>query len=190
MNHFKIFFNIIILAIINKLSSLSYIDSSFILPIKKIFLTEDINRIDSTKSPKYDLDSIGYGITFNNTSNISLIPLTLFQNIKVFYKSYEDIVVDETEIQNGNKEMILYVNIDYGLETLFFIFENFGISIPLKYFLIEKDMRQKYGIRFQTNAKQEYITFGKDLIDIMDIEFNDNYNLIINNEEFLIKFDE
>ena len=190
MNPFESFFNIIILAIINELSSLTYIDSSFILPIRKIFLTEDINRIDSIRSPKYDLDSIGYGITFNNNSNISLIPLTLYQNIKVFYKSYEEIVVEETQIKNGNKEIIIYANIDYGLETIFFIFENFGISIPLKYFLIEKDMIQKYGIRFQTNEKQEYITFGKDLIDIMDIKFNENHNLIINNEEFLIKFDD
>ena len=184
---FSNFFYIIILIIIIKLS-ISSIDSSIIFPVNKILLAQDVNEMASPNRIKNDLNSIGFGITFNDSLNISLIPINLFKEIELFFKGFEDIIVRIVKYENGNKEIILFANLYYGLETIHFIFENFGISIPLKYFLIEKDEVQKYGIRFQTNEKQEFITFGKDLIDIMGIELNGQNNLVIKNEEFLTKF--
>ena len=183
------FFHIIILIIINEFS-LSFIDSSNIFPVNKIILAEDMSKILLPYKIKHDLNSIGYGITFNYSSNISLIPMNLFQDIQLFFKSFEDIAVMINENKNGNKEILIYANLYYGIETIHFIFENFGISIPFNYFLIEKDKVQLYGIVFQTNENQEYITFGKDLIDIMGVEFNEQNNFIIKNEEFYTKFDE
>ena len=68
--------------------------------------------------------------------------------------------------------------------------ENFGISIPAKYFLVNTEEYQIYGIRFLSKKDQEYIEFGKDLIEVMNIEFKDEKNFVIKNEEFLIKLDD
>ena len=82
------------------------------------------------------------------------------------------------------------MNLYYGFETIHFIFEDYGITIPLQYFLIEKDETQKYGLRFLTVENQEYIIFGKDLIELMDIEFIDKNHINIKNDEFISKMDE
>ena len=43
---------------------------------------------------------------------------------------------------------------------------------------------------FKSNKNQEYIEFGKDLLDVMNIEFKDEKNFVINNEEFITKLGE
>ena len=189
MKYHFLFFNLIILYLIIKLS-FSSIHNQTIFPLKKIILTDDLNKFGLTNNIRLDLEPIGCGITFNNNSNISLIPFNLFSTIYFFYKGFEDVMSVIKKDKDGNQELIVYANLDYGFETFHFIFENFGISIPLKYFLIEKDEEQKYGIRFLTNENQEYISFGKDLIELMDIEFVDNNNFIIHNDEFISKMDE
>ena len=182
-------FNLIIINIIIKLSFSSIPDSS-IFPVKKIILTDDLNRMLLSNNIRLDIEPLGYGITFNNNSNISLIPYNLFTRIRIFYEGFEDILSLVKTSEDGNKEIILYANIDYGFETFHFILENFGITIPLKYYLVEKDETQKYGIRFLTNENQEYISFGKDLIEVMDIEFIDKNNFIIHNDEFISKLND
>ena len=77
-----------------------------------------------------------------------------------------------------------------NFEITHFILENFGISIPFKYFYIEIQKGQEYKLRFKTKVDQEYIEFGKDLIDVMNIEFKDEKNVIIHNEEFLTKIED
>ena len=186
---FTYYFNIIILYIIIKLS-FSSIQNSTIFPVKKIILTDDLNRFGLPNNIRLDIQPLGFGITFNNYSNISLIPYNLFRTIYNFYKGFEDILTVLKKDEDGNQEIIIYANIYYGFETFHFILENFGISIPVKYYLIEKEEDQKYGIRFLTNENQEFISFGKDLIELMDIEFIDDYNFIIYNDEFISKMDE
>ena len=182
-------FNLIIINIIIKLS-FSSIHESSIFPVRKIILTDDLNKMFLNNNIRIDIEPLGYGITFNNNSNISLIPYNLFTRIRTYYEGFEDIISSVKISEDGNKEIILYVNIDYGFETFHFILENFGISIPLKYYLVEKDETQKYGIRFLTNENQEYICFGKDLIEVMDIEFTDKNNFIIHNDEFISKLND
>ena len=75
-------------------------------------------------------------------------------------------------------------------ETTHFILENSGISIPFKYFYVNKNIDQSYGIVFKTRENQEYIEFGKDLINAMNIEFKDEKNFVINNKEFITKIDD
>ena len=116
------------------------------------------------------MGSKGYGLIFNNNSNISLIPYYLFTQLVAYYKSFEEVVVGPINTQDEYQELIIYAYIkDY--EYLHFILENMDISIPLKYYLTEKEETQKYGMRFISRKDQEYIVFGKDLIDIMEIEF-------------------
>jgi len=96
--------------------------------------------------------------------------------------------VEPINFQDEYMELVIYAYIkDY--EYLHFILENMDISIPLKYYLIEKKKEsQKYGMRFFSRKDQEYIVFGKDLIDIMEIEFKGQNNFIIHNSEFISTF--
>ena len=181
-------YNIIIILLITGLS-FSSIQISSIFPVNKILLTGNLNKLDLATNLKYYIDPKGYGIIFNNTSNVSLIPNNLFDELTAYYKSFEDIIVGYQTYENGLKELIVYATLYYGFETPHFIFETFGISIPTKYYLIEKGESQRYGIIFMTKEDQEYIVFGKDLIDIMKIEFKDENNFIIHNDEFISKFD-
>ena len=181
------FYNIIIIILIsNFISILNQISSIF--PVKKILLSQELTKLDSITNIKRDLGSKGYGIIFNYNSNISLIPYYLFNQIVEYYKSFEDIVMEPINTQNEFLEIVIYAYIkDY--EYLHFILENMDISIPLKYYLTEKKKNsQKYGMRFLSRQDQEYIVFGKDLIDLMEIEFKGQNNFIIHNSEFISTF--
>ena len=93
--------------------------------------------------------------------------------------------------ENGTQEIVIdayFAGEDY--ETLHFILEKLGISIPFKYFYIKKSIEQTYGLVFKTRENQEYIEFGKDLIEAMNIEFKDEKNFVINNKQFIIEFDD
>ena len=181
------FFNIIIfILIINFISILNQISSIF--PIKKILLSQELSKLDLISNIKLELGSKGYGLIFNNNSNISLIPYYLFDQIVTHYRSFEDVIVGPINTQDEYQELIIYAYIkDY--EYLHFILENMDISIPLKYYLTaKKEESQKYGMRFFSRKDQEYIVFGKDLIDIMEIEFEGQNNFTIHNSEFISTF--
>ena len=180
------FFNIIIfILIINFISILNQISSIF--PIKKILLSQELSNLELVSNIKLELGTKGYGLLFNNNSNISLIPYYLFDQIVTHYRSFEDVIVGPINTQDEYQELIIYAYIkDY--EYLHFILENMDISIPLKYYLTEKEETQKYGMRFISRKDQEYIVFGKDLIDIMEIEFEGQNNFTIHNSEFISTF--
>ena len=93
--------------------------------------------------------------------------------------------------ENGTEEIIIdaYFDNENG-ETTHFILENLGISIPFKYFYIKTKIEQNYKLVFKSNKNQEYIEFGKDLLDAMNIEFKDEKNFVINNKEFVTIIDE
>ena len=136
---FFYYLNIIILILFFEFTFSSIEISSFISP-KRIILIENLNKMNKGYIMKGHLDSKGYEIYFNYNSNISLIPANLFSSIKSFFSNYDETV--STVIRyydNGTKEIIIYANLLFGFETIHFIFENFGISIPLRYFLVEKD---------------------------------------------------
>ena len=93
--------------------------------------------------------------------------------------------------ENGTQEIVIdayFAGEDY--ETLHFILENSGISIPFKYFYIKKSIEQTFGLVFKTRENQECIEFGKDLIEATNIEFKDEKNFVINNKQFIIEFDD
>ena len=164
---------------------------SYIFPIKKVIFSNDINKLYSRSSIQVNFESKGYGLLFNPNSNISFIPYHLFNDIKSYFYSDEQIDHSVKYYEDGKQEMIIDANIEgNNFETIHFIFEKFGISIPLEYFLIKKEKKQHYGMRFFSKENQEYIEFGKDLIDIMNLEFNDEKNFVIHNNIFYTKIDE
>ena len=164
---------------------------SYIFPVKKIIFTNNIKDLFSAKNIQINFESKGYGILFNGKSNISLIPYNLFLDIYNYFFHEEDISIKIKKHENGIEEILInaYVEGD-DFETTHFILENFGISIPAKYFLVNTGEYQVYGIRFLSKKDQEYIEFGKDLIEVMNIEFKDEKNFVINNEEFITKLGE
>ena len=163
---------------------------SLIVPIKKIIFTTNIRDLYSKLNIQWNLESKGYGIFFNEKSDISLIPYNLYLDISNYFLADENIKIFVKPHKNGTEELIFNANFeDENPETMHFILENFGISIPFKYFYIEKK-HQEYSLRFLTKKDQEYIEFGKDLIDFIKIEFKDEKNFVIHNEEFLTKIDE
>ena len=76
------------------------------------------------------------------------------EQVRLSIKNYE-ILIQEIVIN------AYFVCGDY--ETLNFILENPGISIPFKYFFVKKNI-STYGIRFKTRENQKDIKSWKDLI--------------------------
>ena len=170
---------------------LNQVESSHIFPIKKIILTNNIKNMCGDKTIVWTLESNGYGIKFNEESDISLIPYNLFEDIQKFYEADEQISLLVKKYENGTEEIIIdaYFDNENG-ETTHFILENLGISIPFKYFYIKTKIEQNYKLVFKSNKNQEYIEFGKDLLDVMNIEFKNEKNFVINNKEFVTIIDE
>ena len=170
---------------------LNIIISSHIFPIKKIKFTNNIKNLCDRRIIEYNFEGKGFGILFNKESNISFIPYNLFNDILNYFSSDEHIILTLKKYENGTQEIVIdayFAGEDY--ETLHFILENSGISIPFKYFYIKKSIEQTYGLVFKTRENQEYIEFGKDLIEAMNIEFKDEKNFVINNKQFIIEFDD
>ena len=188
---FSLFFNITLFIVI-KLSS-SSIEVTSIFPVYKIMLAKDLNHLDKNPYLNWELDSKGIGIIFNKTSNESYIPMSLFEKIKLFYQIYEDMFQQTKIYKNKARELIVYANLERGYEDIHLALEFIGITIPLKYLFVDKGEKfgekRIYRLRFLTRENQEHIIFGKDLIEIMDIEFKDESNFIICNKEFVSKFD-
>ena len=189
------FLNIMIFLIIIKIS-LSSNQISSIIPVKKILITDDVKTLSISRISKYNLNSVGFGIKFDNTSNVSYVPYNLFRDIAYTFKFIED-SNPTIKKMNGIQELTVKTNYFYGFEIIHFILENIGITIPLKYYYIKKETRkdnddeeQEYGMVFLTKEDQEYIIFGKNLIEPMNMEFKDENNFIIHNDEFISKLDE
>ena len=175
--------------ILTKINYISFKRNIF--PVKKIIFSNDIYNLDRTFVIQWNFESKGYGIVFNDKLNISLIPYNLFLDIYNYFAADENIVLSIKKHDNETEEILINAYIeDDNYETTHFILENSGITIPVKYFYLEKDEKHNYGIRFLSKSNQEYIEFGKDLIDAMNIEFKDEKNFVIHNEKFIIKFDE
>ena len=189
------FLNIMIFLIIIKIS-LSSNQISSIIPVKKILITDDVKTLSISRISKYNLNSVGFGIKFDNTSNVSYVPYNLFRDIAYTFKFIED-SNPTIKKMNGTQELTIKTNYFYGFEIIHFILENIGITIPLKYYYIKKETRkdnddeeQEYGMVFLTKEDQEYIIFGKNLIEPMKMEFKGENNFIIHNDEFISKLDE
>ena len=80
------FLNIIISLIIIKLS-LSSNQTSPLIPVKKILITDDVKTLSLSRISRYNLNSIGFGIKFDNTSNVSYVPYIIDQKFVPWRKN-------------------------------------------------------------------------------------------------------
>ena len=178
-----------ILILLNIISIL-FAQTSPVYPVYKIILTEKIDNIYSSSNQIFNcfINIKGVGIKFDLNSEINIIPMHLMETIYHFYRDfYSNFYYFETRAKNEYTELIIS---DYSesLEIIHFILEDRGIVIPInELFILDKESK-RFTYRFLGKEDEDNIIIGKDLIDAMDIKFEDNNkNYIIGNEEFVIK---
>ena len=161
-------------------------------PLYKIIAIDNINKFKSeTNLNHFYIESKGIGINFNNNSDVSSIPMNLFQEIVTFYRIADDYLIDKIEdIKNGYKQYLI-IESTRPKETINFILKDYGITFPLKqlFYSLEDEEDFVYYFRFVSREDQENIIIGKDLIQLMNVTFIDKDNFIINNSEFISKLD-
>ena len=179
------------LLIIFNIFSLSSSKTSSIIPLYKIILTENLSHLEINYLYNFRLNVKGNGIIFNDNSDFSIMPMYIFEEIYKFYRgNYDDIIINIEKLENDYSELTMVSSL-YHLETLHFIFREMGITIPLEQLFVLKDEENHlYSFRFFSKENVENIIFGKDLIELMDINFYDNnQNFKINNEEYISKIE-
>ena len=175
---------------------ISPISSSRVYPIHKFIITNDLNHsnisnINLKEYFHFSLDVKGVGIIFEKSSNVSLIPYHLFKQIKkildVYSSDSNSYILDK---ENDYKEIIIF----YFLNNNFsfnLILEKIGITFPndVLFYRPKDEINKNYFI-FLTKENQENIIFGKNLIDLMKIEFDNDEDFIINNNDFVTHLEE
>ena len=151
----------------------------------------NISNINLKEYFYFSLDVKGVGIIFDKNSNVSLIPYYLFKQIKkildVYSPDSNSYILDK---ENDYKEIIIF----YFLNNNFsfnLILEKIGITFPndVLFYRPKDEINKNYFI-FLTKENQENIIFGKNLIDLMKIEFDNDEDFIINNNDFVTHLEE
>ena len=177
---------VLISIIIAIVFSSSFSKITQIIPLYKLLIAGDINKLKEKEKYNICIKPKGVGIIFNKTSEISIMPEQLFYEITKYYKVVYDLI-DKVETTKNGYSLYLIIECLRPDETIHFILKDMGITIPLKilFYDNEEDEGMVYYFRFLTKKDQENIIIGKDLIDLMDITFIDNTNFIINNKNFI-----
>ena len=182
---------LLILLIIN-LFSFSFSKTSSIIPLYKIILTENISHLEINDIYNFRIQIKGNGIIINNSSDINIMPMHIFTQIFKFYQGcYDDILAKIIKVENDYSEFTMVANLS-NKETIHFILEEKGITIPIQQLFVLKDEEAHlYSFRFLAKEEEENIIFGKDLIELMNIDFKDNnQNFVINNDDYISKIED
>ena len=162
--------------------------SNKIYPLYNFIITSNLNH-EYVEDFFYEyfhfsLATKGVGIIFDYNSEINLIPSHLFRQIKrIMDLSIMDIYSIITKKNEIYEELIIFGEIN-DIISYHYITERIGITIPIDY-LFNRTGFEKFSFIFLTQENQENIVIGKNLIDLMKIEFNENGDFIINNKEFI-----
>ena len=163
-------------------------EKSEIIPVYKIALSRNLSEL--YKNNIYNLiinDLKGVGLIFNSESDINLIPYDIMIYIQTYYNHFEEVIPQLEISEDGYRELIL--NYYYGgIESINFIFENIGLSIPMKNLFIDKEEIKVF--KFKTHEYQENIIIGKSLIEFLGIELKGGKDFIINNNNYISKIQE
>ena len=177
---------VLISIIIAIVFSSSFSQITQIIPLYKLLIAGDINKLKEKEKYNICIKPKGVGIIFNKTSEISIMPEQLFYEITKYYHVVYDLI-DKVETTKNGYSLYLIIECLRPDETIHFILKDMGITIPLKtlFYDNDEDEGMVYYFRFLTKKDQENIIIGKDLIDLMDITYIDNTNFIINNKSFI-----
>ena len=164
--------------------------SSNIYPIYKLIITSNLNHVNVTNLRdyiNYSLNTKGVGIKFDYNSEINIIPYHLFNQLRKIIVVYTDGYLFVKDKGNNYQELLLIGYID-NIISIHFITENIGITIPNNVlFPFNISDIGKSTFTFLTKENQENIIIGRNLMDLMKIEFNDINDFIIKNDEFISK---
>ena len=153
-----------------------------ILEVFNIIMNDNITCMDKTS---YKFNPKGILLTFDPYSNVSSIPPQIEMEIKNgFYTVIEGSDPYEKDLGNGYEALISHVYIDYCFPAVNFILANQAITIPSKYLFKNKGY---FEFIFLIKKDQDKIIIGKDLIDLMKIEFINDNDFYIKNKDFVIK---
>ena len=155
------------------------------LPFFEVFniiMNDNITQMEKTS---YKYAPKGILLTFDPNSNISSIPPQIeFEILNGFYTVIEGSDPYTKDLGNGYEALISHVYIDYCFPAVNFILEDKAITIPSKYLFKDKGY---FEFIFLIKENQDFIIIGKDLIDLMDIEFINDNDFYIKNKEFSIR---
>ena len=100
-----LFHNIIILILIF-LSQFSFSINqiSSIMPLYKIIITDDINKIKTKELYSYYYNTKGVGLIFDNNSDVSILPKQIFYYIYRYYHDVYDHLDQIETIKNGYEQ--------------------------------------------------------------------------------------
>ena len=132
----------------------------------------------------------------NNCGNREFVQYDEHLTITCYYKEERGFLNSRTwniydmyekEIGNGLQVLITHIFNPVCFPAVNFILDDRAIKIPTEFLFKKKDV---YEFVFLMKENQDKIVFGKDLIDLMNIEFINN-GIIIHNKtfEFTINFD-
>ena len=146
--------------------------------VHRIIMSDDLNDMEKSS---YQFFHKGMILSFDPSLNYSLIPLQIENEIKNgFYTIVEFSEPYEKDIGNGFQVLITHIFNPICFPAVNFILDDRAIKIPTKFLFRKKDV---YEFVFLMKENQDKIVFGKDLIDLMNIEFTNN-GFVVHNKTF------
>jgi len=162
-----------------------YIQNILNLPEFEVFIIVMNDNITQMDKASYYFRTKSLILTFDPYSNISSIPLLIHNEIKQgFYTIYPGTEPYEKDLKNGYQAFISHHYDEYCFPAVNFILSDRSITIPSKYLFKKKGV---FEFVFLINENQDKIIIGKDLIDLMNVEFINDNEFYIHNKEFVIK---
>ena len=153
--------------------------------VHRIIMNDNLSDMEKSS---YQFFHKGMILTFDPSLNYSLIPLQIENEIKNgFYTIVEFSEPYEKEIGNGLQVLITHIFNPVCFPAVNFILDDRAIKIPTEFLFKKKNV---YEFVFLMKENQDKIVFGKDLIDLMNIEFINN-GFVIHNKtfEYMINID-
>ncbi len=160
---------------------LKFIITLPIFEVHRIVINDNITFMDKAS---YQFSTKGMMLTFDPNLNFSLIPIQIENEIKNgFYSIIEFSEPYEKDIGNGYQVLVTHIFDPICFPAVNFILADKAITIPNKYLFKKTDI---YEFIFLMKENQDKIILGKDLIDLMKIEFINENDFIIHNKDFQI----
>ena len=146
-------------------------------------MNDNLEEVDKSS---YRFYPKGINLEFDPNSDISSIPLQIELEIENgFYSIYEGTEPYDIEKDEDYKILVSHTFYEACFPAINFILGDKGIKIPSKY-LFKKQKDFFYEFIFLLSKKNDKIILGKDLIELMKVEFFNNGEFSINNIDFRV----
>ena len=171
---------LLITILFNKISTL------YSEEIYKIIIANDMNDI---KNHKYSFKTKGIKLIFDPNSSINVMPINIETEYSenCFKVTSEDKIPYIVPIDNGYLKLKSIFSDKFAFPAVNLILKNYGITFSTNY-LFKKTDNKVYEFLFLLHKDAENLIIGKDLIELMDINFENGVE--IRNKDFVIKLND